>query len=116
MWVSSPDATRYGNNREDAPFVYNALPFFWLAQVSLMVLQEDSGVDAKLIDPQNEAGFRFLKEWLARLRFHLRNGTQIPPQLWDELIKIRTQLQQQHQADQNNCEQACGLVDLYQKS
>ncbi|XP_006462909.1 hypothetical protein AGABI2DRAFT_224564 [Agaricus bisporus var. bisporus H97] len=115
MWVNSPDATRYDNNREEAPFVYNALPFFWLAQVSLMVLQEDSGVDTKLIEPQNEAGFRFLKEWLARLRYHLRNGTQIPPQLWDELMKIRTQLQLQ-QADRSNCEQACGLVDIYQKS
>ncbi|XP_006456997.1 hypothetical protein AGABI2DRAFT_181393 [Agaricus bisporus var. bisporus H97] len=58
MWVNSPDATRYDNNREEAPFVYNTLPFFWLAQVSLMVLQEDSGVGTKLIEPQNETGFR----------------------------------------------------------
>lgn len=111
MWMSSPDAMRYENNREEPPFVYNALPFYWLAQVSLMALQDDIGVDLKPLDRKNESRYRLMREWLDRIRSHLRNGTQIPTQLWDELMKIRIQIQQR--PDQSNGEHPGGLTAFF---
>lgn len=113
MWMSSPDAVRYENSREEPPFIYNALPFYWLAQVSLMALQDDVGVDVKPLDRKNEGRYRLMKEWLDRIRSHLRNGTQIPPQLWDELMKIRSQLQR---TDQANGEHPGGLAAFFHNS
>lgn len=111
MWMSSPDAIRYDNSREEPPFVYNALPFYWLAQVSLMALQDDVGVDLKPMDRKNESRYRLMKEWLDRIKSHLRNGTQIPTQLWDELMRIRMQLQQR--PDQGRTEHPGGLATFF---
>jgi hypothetical protein len=111
MWMNSPDAIRYDNNREEPPFVYNALPFYWLAQVSLMALQDDVGVDFKAMDRKNESRYRLMKEWLDRIKAHLRNGTQVPNQLWDELMRIRLQLQQR--PDQSKAGLPGGLAAFF---
>lgn len=112
MWMSSPDTLRYENNREELPFVYNALPFYWLAQVSLIAMQDDIGVNIKPLDDKNEGRYRLMKEWLDRIKSHLRNGTQVPPQLWEELARIRLQIQQR--LGQNNGELSGGLTSFFQ--
>jgi len=114
MWMSSPDVMRYETSREEPPFVYHALPFYWLAQASLMALQDDVGVDIKPFDRKNESRYRLMREWLDRIRCHLRNGTQIPTQLWDELMKIRIQLQQC--PDRGDGEHSGGLTAFFHVS
>ncbi len=111
MWMSSPDAIRYENNREELPFVYNALPFYWLAQASLIAMQDDIGVDMKPLYDKNEGRYRLMKEWLDRIKSHLRSGTQVPPQLWEELAKIRLQIQQR--LGQNVGELPSGLNSFF---
>ncbi|KXN83387.1 hypothetical protein AN958_01524 [Leucoagaricus sp. SymC.cos] len=111
MWMNSPDAIRYDNTRDEPPFVYNALPYYWLAQVSLMALQDDIGVDSKLTDRKNEGRYRLMKEWLDRIKSYLCNGTQIPTQLWDELMRIRLQIQQR--PDHGKGEHPGGLAAFF---
>ncbi|KAJ3575737.1 hypothetical protein NP233_g905 [Leucocoprinus birnbaumii] len=109
MWMNSPDAIRYDNSREEPPFMYNALPFYWLAQVSLMALQDE---DVKPMDRKTESRYRLMKEWLDRIKSHLRGGTQIPTQLWDELMKVRLQLRLR--PDQGKGEHPGGLTAFLQ--
>lgn len=114
IWLSSPEAIQLASDgREEPPFVYNALPFYWLAQASLMAIQNGSGMPGNGIrgggggtvggkfdgDVSTEGRFRLIKEWLEHIRAFLRDGTQVPNHLWDELMQIRTRVgREDHQA------------------
>lgn len=111
MWMNNPDAIRYDNSREEPPFVYNALPFYWLAQ-ALLVMFRNEGVDLKL-DCKNQSWYRLMKEWLDKIKSHLRNGTQVPTYLWDELMNIRFQIQQR--PEQGRTDHPGGLASFFQR-
>ena len=111
MWMNNPDAIRYDNSREEPPFVYNALPFYWLAQ-ALLVMFRNEGIDLKL-DCKNQSWYRLMKEWLDKIKSHLRNGTQIPTHLWDELMNIRFQIQQR--PEQGRTDHPGGLASFFQR-
>ncbi|KAK0243899.1 hypothetical protein EDD85DRAFT_806025 [Armillaria nabsnona] len=90
-WIHCPDATRLEDDSDEPPFAYNALPFYWLAQVSLLAIQEGGSA---WIDETTENRFHLMKEWLDRIRFFLRQNHEIPPHLWEELMTIRRQISQ----------------------
>lgn len=94
-WLHSPETPTY-SDVEEPRFLFDALPFYWIAQVALLAYQEKlppfatpahigSGAGAAL----GEAKFRLVKEWLRHIRQFLRKGEQGPTLFWDELTKIR---------------------------
>ncbi|KAG6907233.1 hypothetical protein DXG01_009808 [Tephrocybe rancida] len=93
MWLGSPESMSVEESREEPPFIRNALPFYWLAQMSLLAIQDGSAVFGGMSsDAKAEGRFRLMKEWLDHIRASLRSGNQVPTHLWDELMKIRSQV------------------------
>ncbi|KAG6920065.1 hypothetical protein DXG01_010133 [Tephrocybe rancida] len=96
-WLNAPELPKVNDVNEEPPFIYNALPFYWLGQVSLLAFQEalppfeqDSPNNLKV-----EVRFRLVKQWLRHIRGFLKKGDQVPTLFWDELMKIRLQTWQQ---------------------
>ncbi|KAG7441791.1 uncharacterized protein BT62DRAFT_907268 [Guyanagaster necrorhizus] len=85
MWMSCPD----GKDVDDVPlFVHDALPFYWLAQISLLAIRE--GETEGVVENR----FHVMKEWLDRIRSFMRKHKEIPSNLWDELVVIRHRVSQ----------------------
>jgi hypothetical protein len=90
-WFRTPESAEWRDGRE-LPFMCDALPFYWLAQVSLLALQErlppfapgpgGGGPDAR---------FRLVKSWLRRVRGFLHHSAHEPTVVWSEMMKIRLQ-------------------------
>ncbi|KAG7439626.1 uncharacterized protein BT62DRAFT_976702 [Guyanagaster necrorhizus] len=95
MWMSCPEAVKPEDGDEldddEPPFAQNALPFYWLAQISLLAIQEGGSA---WTEGAVESRFHVMKEWLDRIRFFLRKDKEIPPHLWEELMVIRRQVSQ----------------------
>ncbi|KAK0243584.1 hypothetical protein EDD85DRAFT_760397 [Armillaria nabsnona] len=94
MWMSCPDTMKPEDGEEgddEPPFAQNALPFYWLAQISLLAIQ-DGG--PSWTEGAAESRFHVMKEWLDRIRFFLRKHKEISPHLWEELMVIRHQVSQ----------------------
>lgn len=92
-WLHSPDTPQYTDDAEPR-FLFDALPFYWIAQVALLAFQERlppfaTSTKAGSATALGEAKFRLLKEWLRHIRQFLRKGEQGPTLFWDELTKIR---------------------------
>ncbi|TFK33601.1 fungal-specific transcription factor domain-containing protein [Crucibulum laeve] len=95
MWMTSPEAGRYEKSGVEPPFICNVKPFYWLAQVALVAVQEGkAGSLSKTTDGKDEGRFRLLREWFSYIKVFIRSGSQVPAHLWDELMKIRLQLPQ----------------------
>ncbi|KAF7422889.1 hypothetical protein PC9H_011053 [Pleurotus ostreatus] len=92
-WLTSPESMHLEKNQDEPPFVCNALPFYWLAQVSLLSMQEGAS-PTKALSSRAEGRYRLMKQWLDHIRSFLRRGDQIPSHLWEELMKIRLQVSQ----------------------
>ncbi|KAG6896324.1 hypothetical protein C0992_008978 [Termitomyces sp. T32_za158] len=91
-WLGSPESTSVENS-EEPPFVQNAFPFYWLAQVSLLMVQDGLIVlGGQLSEEKGEERFRRLEKWLDHINTFLksRNGRQ--PPLWDELLKLQGEM------------------------
>ncbi|EPQ50947.1 hypothetical protein GLOTRDRAFT_49480 [Gloeophyllum trabeum ATCC 11539] len=90
-WMNDASIADLGS---DARFMFNPLPFYWLAQISLTSLQQGlPPLAAESYGRTVEASFRLVKRWLWRIRAFLRQGDQQPPAgvLWEELMRIRTE-------------------------
>ncbi|KAK0213240.1 fungal-specific transcription factor domain-containing protein [Desarmillaria ectypa] len=92
MWIHCPDTVKGECDSDEPPFAFNALPFYWLAQVSLLAIQEGGSEWIEATTAENR--FHLIKEWLDRIRFFLRQNHEIPPNLWEELMAIRRQVSQ----------------------
>ena len=91
-WLHSPETPQYADDAEPR-FLFDALPFYWIAQVALLAYQEKLPPFASRAQHDGtalgEAKFRLIKEWLKHIRQFLRKGEQGPTLFWDELTKIR---------------------------
>ncbi|KAI0661266.1 fungal-specific transcription factor domain-containing protein [Cubamyces menziesii] len=89
-WLNSPDTPRNVPEPQQR-FCFNALPFYWLAQVGLVAYQE--GLPP--FDPEgayitsHDAKFYLIKKWERHIRKFLASGEQTPTKFWDEVMKIR---------------------------
>ncbi|TFK62373.1 hypothetical protein BDN72DRAFT_848761 [Pluteus cervinus] len=122
-WLANPDTmhlTGQGNPsdiEEDAlPYVYNALPYYWLAQASVYAIQATSLQHASAgsehihdynnssmghngnetilgrvfeTDVSGEGRTQMVKCWMERIKGFLRDGTQHMGVLWKDLMQIR---------------------------
>lgn len=91
-WMSSPESPRDVPESQQR-FMFNALPFYWLAQVGLVAYQE--GLPP--FDPEgvyissHEAKFHLMKKWEKHIRSFLERGEEAPTMFWDEVMKMRTE-------------------------
>lgn len=91
-WLRAPEVENVdGPDGRELPFMADALPFYWLAQVSLMALQEGMPPFATGVRTDADARFRLVKHWLRHVRHFLRAGSRQPTLLWNEMMKIRLQ-------------------------
>ncbi|RDB24817.1 hypothetical protein Hypma_008007 [Hypsizygus marmoreus] len=113
-WLNSPELPKVEDVNEEPPFIHNALPFYWLGQVSLLAFQEglppfeqDSPNNSKV-----EVRFRLVKQWLKHIRGFLKKGDQAPTLFWDELMKMRLQTWQQEFEGDDDSDQD-GLLGFF---
>ncbi|KZT25432.1 hypothetical protein NEOLEDRAFT_1092876 [Neolentinus lepideus HHB14362 ss-1] len=90
-WMNEPAAAIPEDNRGER-FMFNPLPFYWLAQISLMTLQQ--GLPPLASDTTGrdvEVTFRLMKRWLWHIRSFLRKDDRQAPAgiLWEDLMRIR---------------------------
>ncbi|TFK52658.1 hypothetical protein OE88DRAFT_1644270 [Heliocybe sulcata] len=88
-WMNVPAAAIAADKHR---FMFNPLSFYWLAQISLMALQQ--GLPPVATDAASrdvEATFRLVKRWLWHIRSFLREGDHQQPAgaLWEDLMRIR---------------------------
>ncbi|KAH9858511.1 fungal-specific transcription factor domain-containing protein [Lenzites betulinus] len=90
-WISSPETPRADQPEAQKRFLFNALPFYWVAQVSLVAYQE--GLPP--FDPEgtyitsHDAKFYLMKKWERHTRKFLMSGERTATKFWDEVMKIR---------------------------
>ena len=95
-WLQSPETPRDLPEAQQR-FCFNALPYYWLAQVGLVAYQE--GLPP--FDPEgtyitsHEAKFQLVKKWEKHIRKFLESGEQTPTMFWDEVMKVRIENWQQ---------------------
>ena len=92
-WLRGPELPRPTSAEAEPPFICNALPFYWLGQVSLLAYQEHYP-PFELHSENNlkvEVRFRLVKQWLKHIRGFLKTADQAPTLFWDELMRIRLQ-------------------------
>ncbi|TFY72588.1 hypothetical protein EVG20_g412 [Dentipellis fragilis] len=71
-WLNAPDASSSLKGPES--FMQNALPYFWLAQVSLLAFQQGVPPIGCPRSCTPEARHRVLRQWLHHIRDFLRQG------------------------------------------
>ncbi|KAI1785380.1 hypothetical protein LXA43DRAFT_1038459 [Ganoderma leucocontextum] len=95
-WLQSPETPRDIPETQQR-FCFNALPYYWLAQVGLVAYQE--GLPP--FDPEgtyitsHEAKFQLVKKWEKHIRKFLESGEQTSTMFWDEVMKVRIENWQQ---------------------
>ncbi|KAI0674809.1 fungal-specific transcription factor domain-containing protein [Trametes maxima] len=89
-WLTSPETPRDVPETQQR-FCFNALPFYWLAQVGLVAYQEGlPPFDAEGTYIQShDAKFILIKKWESHIRRFLASGEQTATKFWDEVMKIR---------------------------
>jgi hypothetical protein len=86
-WVKTENETAAEKAVEEPPLTRNAMPYYWLAQATLAMVQEDvSDKSGFFVTP--EARFRVLGQWLFHIRNFLRNGQSDSARQWIELMHI----------------------------
>ncbi|KAG6868298.1 hypothetical protein C0993_005374 [Termitomyces sp. T159_Od127] len=95
-WLGSPESMSVETS-EDPPFIRNALPFYWLAQVSLLMVQDGSVLlGQSSFDEKAEERFRRVKKLLYHIQVFLKDRDGRQPYLWDELVKLRVEMSVEH--------------------
>ena len=86
-WIGASDELAAEKGAHEPHFTRNAMPYYWLAQASLVALQEDtSGKPGFFVTP--EIRFRVLGQWLLHICDFLRTDQSNTTGLWIELMKI----------------------------
>ncbi|KAI0304292.1 hypothetical protein B0F90DRAFT_1916398 [Multifurca ochricompacta] len=86
-WIGASDGPTAEKVAQEPRFTRNAMPYYWLAQASLVALQEDiSGKPGFFVTP--DARFRVLGQWLLHIQAFLRSGQSDTTGLWIDLMKI----------------------------
>ncbi|KAF9016641.1 hypothetical protein BDZ89DRAFT_1075398 [Hymenopellis radicata] len=86
MWALSAEEYVKLPEAEEPPFAYDGLPFYWLAQISLLAIQSGN---TSCIEGVANTRFFMMKEWLRRIRSLIRANKGVPPDLWKELMVIQ---------------------------
>lgn len=81
MWGSSPDGSRLDRNIHDIPFVFSAVPFYWLARFAdgqkFSAMPSSNSPRIHFSDASGEDRYRIVKGWLNQINATLRSGSQM---------------------------------------
>ncbi|KAJ7124976.1 fungal-specific transcription factor domain-containing protein [Mycena epipterygia] len=114
-WLQSWSVRRSGHQQttNEPSFVENALPFYWLGQITILAHQE-------ALPPFNSAGnvtgemrFKLVKRWFRGIRAFLAEGDGESTLFWDELMKIRLQTWQLEYDTDAGAEDQDGLLGFF---
>lgn len=108
MWALSAEEHVKQPDVDEPPFAYDALPFYWLAQISLLAIQSRN---TSCIEGVANTRFFMMKEWLRRIRSLLRANKAVPPDLWKELMVIQEKMLKDQSAA--SCDRHSGLVSFF---
>jgi hypothetical protein len=87
-WAKAEDETAAAEKAaQEPPFARNAMPYYWLAQATLAMLQEDVS-DKTGIFVAPDTRFRVLGQWLLHIRNFLRSGQSDSARRWIELMQV----------------------------
>ncbi|KAF8660900.1 hypothetical protein AX16_001529 [Volvariella volvacea WC 439] len=114
IWLSSPETAQLtGTLVDGVPVVYDAMPYYWLAQASLITIQGNiaqggahgtvhgsnrgvGGSGRRFCEGLSPEGrFRLMKDWLERIKVFIRGGSQVPNHLWEELVQILVKVERE---------------------
>lgn len=86
--LSSPSLP---STRAEPPFSSNPMPFFWLAQVSLLEVREGQSLLAfKASGGIADGRFTHVSRWMASIRSLVSKGKLDPEVIWEQLMGIRS--------------------------
>ena len=92
MWLKSwylcPDVVEY-KDQNQLPFLHNSMPFYWVAQVSLMAFVKGFPPFGLSSPMKGDEKYRLMKEWIKMIKVFMKNGQQDATVFLDELMKIR---------------------------
>ncbi|KAL0957777.1 hypothetical protein HGRIS_001554 [Hohenbuehelia grisea] len=110
-WVNSPESPKVEGTNEEPPFIFHALPFYWLGQVALLAYQEGlRPFEHNSVNNLNvEVRFKLVKQWLKHIRGFLRQTDSSPTLFWDELMKIRLKTSRPEGSEGENQEGLLGF-------
>jgi hypothetical protein len=89
MWSANPETVHLGGNNHGLPFVYDAIPFYWLARMVEAAKQKGTihiGPPASMKDMEDR--YRLVKSWLKHISLCLRSGSPVLPNLWNNSTAI----------------------------
>lgn len=112
-WSVCPETI--GQSADTLPFMCNALPFYWMAQVSLIAYQKGLPPFGPAFTTRGEEKFKLMKEWIRHIRAFLKKGEQSVTIFLDELMKIRMRNWQAEMAGQSEQadEAEDGLISFF---
>ncbi|KAF8637940.1 hypothetical protein AX16_010573 [Volvariella volvacea WC 439] len=89
-WTNAPEFPHL-RDEEEAPFIANVIPFYWLGQVVLLAYEEcfPPFQPHSTISSQVEMRFKLVKQWLKHIRGFLKNSNEAVTLRWSELMKMR---------------------------
>ena len=85
-WIRAPDGSGAEKAEQEPLFTRNAMPYYWLAQATLVAQEDISGKPGLFVTPDTR--FRVLGQWLVHIRNFLGSGQSDSAGLWIELMKI----------------------------
>jgi hypothetical protein len=90
-WLMGPDLPKKNEGTREPIFMFNALPFYWLGQLTVMAFQEGLPPFERMArkSGRSDATFRLIKNWLRHIRTFLRSNGDVPTLFWDQLMIIR---------------------------
>src|SRR6267154_5045592 len=90
-WLNGPDLPKQNDETKEPPFLFNALPFYWLGQLAIMAFQDGlPPFERTRKDSSSDSTFRLVKNWLRHSRDFLRSkNNNVPTLFWDQLMTIR---------------------------
>lgn len=86
-WAKAEGETAAEKAAQEPPFARNAMPYYWLAQATLAMLQEDVS-DKTGIFVAPDTRFRVLGQWLLHIQNFLRSGQSDSARRWIELMQV----------------------------
>lgn len=111
-WNLCPD-TRECKNPNQLPFLHNSMPFYWVAQVSLMAFVKGFppfGLSSPL---KGDEKYRLMKEWFKMIKVFMKNGQQDATVFLDELMKIRLRNWQAEMQGNASMEDQDGVLGFF---
>jgi hypothetical protein len=87
-WKLCPDVIGY-KDTDQIPFLHDSMPFYWIAQVSLMAFVKGFPPFGLSSPWKGDEKYRLMKEWFKMIKVLMKSGQEDVAVFLDELMKNR---------------------------